>query len=115
LKCSVPFISLSFLSVIHFSVSQKLVVVGCAILLETLLAALVFHIVTARLEEAVKALVHEVVQSGSGIGGFQKVVDGSKNVLVCAIACQYAAIVREYTAFASFFVIAFEVVGSRLE
>ena len=42
-----------------------------------------------KLEEAVKALVHKVVQSGSGIGGFQKVVDGSQDVLVCAIACQY--------------------------
>ncbi|EJW96057.1 hypothetical protein EVA_15838 [gut metagenome] len=103
------------LSVIHFSVSQKLVVVGCATLLETLLAALKFHIVTARLEEAVKALVHEVVQSGSGVGGFQKVVDGSQDVLVCAIACQYATVVREYPAFAPFLVIAFEVVGFRLE
>ena len=36
-------------------------------------------------EEAVKALVHEVVQSGSGVGGFQKVVDGSQDVLVLSL------------------------------
>ena len=103
------------LSVIHFSVLQKFVIVGCATFLETFLTALVFHIVTARLEEAVKALVHEVVQRGMVVGGFQEIIDRLENVLVRTIPCQYTTAVRKHTAFTLFLEIAVEIVCFRLE